>query len=356
MASESKDITPLEIVINNLERLANRAKESTHGQHFGRLTLNHRILAELQADLYKRGASHEEVSGAELLMLKRGTVFNWASLQSSVDFFRWSRAVAARELADHAHQAAKENALLVTIMSLRSILEVSGNAVLLERDLKQLAEPRDDNLARSDWLSSFESLVDSRVAGVRVDYLTLAKNGLRASKRFSYEAGEFEADHQAKDLLKGVDVLDKRVKGARAAYEFFSEFTHPNLASVLTHYDRTEVKTQVLNLHSYVAHHQRGKVGEFFMETFGLLLAEGIAITEECASELLRVDGLLKAEGERVARHVKKAIREVVRHDPAAFDARELCPCNSAKNIQQCCGRLIKPAKFGRWTAAAPLH
>jgi hypothetical protein len=355
MASNSDENTPASLILANFEKLANRAKASSHGPNFQRLTLNHRVLAELQADLYRRGAVQGGVSDPELLMLKRGWVFNWASLQSSTDFFRWSRASAAQELADRAHQAAEANSLLVAIMALRSILEVSGNAVLLERDLKQLAEPEEADLARMDWLSAVEALLDGRIAGVRVDYSTLTRQGLRGSKKFSYQAGEF-ADHEAKDLLKGVDVLDKRVKGARAAYEFFSEFAHPNLASVWTHYDRTEVRIRVLDIHGYAAHHQRGKVGEVFLETFGSLLAEGIEITEECVGELLRVDLALKAEGERIAKHAKKAIREVVRRDPSAFDAREPCPCNSGRNIQQCCGKLIKPSKFGKWTTVAPLH
>ena len=44
------------------------------------------------------------------------------------------------------------------------------------------------------------------------------------------------------------DVLDKWIKGARSAYEFFSKFAHPNFASVWTHYARTEMKIKVLDM------------------------------------------------------------------------------------------------------------
>jgi hypothetical protein len=343
-------------IVQSLEQLTKRAGNSNHGQYFQRLTLNHRILAELQARIYKRNLSKDDVSDSELLMLRRGTVFNWSSLRSSIDFFRWSRASTVQELASQAYQSAKENSLLVSITALRSILEISGNAALLEKDLRQLAEPKDENVARMDWLSDFESVIDGRIAGVRVDYSSLIRDGLRGTKRLSYKPGEFEADHTAKDLLKGVDVLDKRIKGARAAYEFFSEFAHPNLASVWTNYDRMEVKIRVLDIYGYAAHHQRRHVGAAFLDTFGSVVNEGIEIAGECVDELLRIDLVLEAEGEAMARHAKKAIREIIKRHPAAFDSRELCPCNSGKNIQQCCGKLIKVSRFGRWTTTPPLH
>lgn len=219
-------------IVQSLEQLAKRAGNSNHGQYFHRLTINHRILAELQAGIHKRDLSKQDVRDSELLMLKRGIVFNWSSLQSSIDFFRWARASTVEELATQAYQSAKDNSLLMAITALRSILEVSGNAALLERDLHELAEPKDENVALMEWLGEFESVIDGRIAGVRVDYSALTRNGLRGAKKFSYKPGELEADRTAKDLLNGVDVLDKRIKGARAAYEFFSEFAHPNLASV----------------------------------------------------------------------------------------------------------------------------
>ena len=238
-------------IVQSLEQLAKRARNSNHGQFFQRLTLNHRVLAELQAEIYKRNQSTQDVTvnDSEWLMLKRGTVFNWSSLQSSINFFRWSRASTVEELASQAYQSASDNSLVMAIAALRSILEVSGNAALLEKDLSELAEPKDENVARINWLGEFESVIDGRIAGIRVDYSALTRDGLRGAKKFSYKSGELEADLTAKDLLKGVDILDKRIKGARAAYEFFSEFVHPNLASVWTHYDRTEVKISVREIH-----------------------------------------------------------------------------------------------------------
>lgn len=356
MASNNNDSTSFSAIVENLEKLARRAQNPNHGQHFQRLTLNHRILAKLQADIYKRNDSLQDVSDSEFLMLKRGMIFNWSSLQSSIDFFRWSRASTIEELATQAHQSAKDKSLHVAIMALRSILEVSGNAALLERDLQQHAEPKDENVGRMEWLSEFESLVDGRLAGMRVDYSALMKKGLRGTGKFSYKPREFEADQTAKDLLNGVDELDKRVKGARVAYDFFSEFAHPNLASVWTHYDRREMKIKVMDIHGYAVHHQRRHVGAVFLDEFGPVVAEGIEIAGECVDELLRIDLVLKKQGGSIARHAKKAIREIIKLDPSAFDSRELCPCNSGKNIQQCCGKLIKVSKFRKWTTAIPPH
>ena len=336
------------LIIRKLETLAARAKTSNHTRDFQRLTLNHRILTELGRDILLHG-----VTDSKLLMMKRGGVFNTSSLQNSLDFFRWARNTTVQELADQTLLAAKDSSLLISVMALRSILEVSGNAMLLEKDLKHLADPKDEIPARMDWLTKFESLVDGRLAGVRTDYSVFTKNGLRASGKYLYKPGDFMADQTAKDLLKGVDVLDKRIKGARAAYDFFSEFSHPNLASVWIHYDRQELLLQVLDIHGYVVHHQQKKVGTNFIETFGPVLVEGIEIATECVDEMLRVDLFLKTKGEEVARYARKVIREIVKRDPAIFDSREICPCHSGKNIQQCCGKLIKKSKFGKYTLAS---
>ena len=356
MASNLENIFPYARIVESFEKLAKRAKNTNHGPNFQRLTLNHQILAELQARIYKRDQYTANVTDSEFLMLKRGTVFNWSSLQSSLDFFRWSRASTVEELANQAHQSAKDNSLIVAIMALRSILEISGNAALLERELHGIGEPKEENVARMSWLNEFESFIDSRLIGVRVDYEALRQNGLRGAKKFSYKPGDFEADHTAKDLLKGVDLLEKRVKGGRGAYEFFSEFAHPNLASVLTNYDRTELKIKVLDIHGYVVYHQRRHIGAKFLATFGPVVHEGVEIVEECVDEILRIDLSLKAQGEAMAKHVKKAIREIIKREPAAFDSREFCPCTSGRNIRECCGKLIKASMFGRWTASAPLH
>ena len=356
MTSNTNGSFSFPAIIENLEKLTKRAQNPSHGEKFQRQTLNHRVLADLEREIYKREASLQYISDSDLLMLKRATVFNWSSLQSSIDFFRWCRASTVEELAIQAYQSAKSNSLLASIMALRSILEIAGNAALLKRDLQQLAKPDDESAARMEWLGVFESIIDSRIAGVRVDYAGLINNGLRGAGKISYKPEDLKEDMTAKDLLKGVDVLDKRVKGARAAYEFFSEFAHPNLASVWTHYDRTEVKLKVLDIQCYLVHHQQRHVGTAFLETFGSVVAEGIDIVSDCLDELLEIDIFLKIEGETTSKYAKKAIRELIRRDPGAFDFRELCPCNSGKYIQQCCGKLIKVSKFGSFTAKAPLH
>ncbi len=355
MARNSEDRIDFSLIVGNLERLASRAKNPNHGLNFERLTLNHRILANLQINIAGRDKFIENASSSEKLMHKRGTVFSWSSIKSSIDFFRWSRSSNADELATQAYINAKEKSLIMSIMALRSIIEISGNAALLEIDLQEISEPKDEKFARMDWFNAIQSLIDDRLEGVRVDYAVLKKHGLRGTRKFSYKPGDF-ADRTAKDLLNGVDVLDKRIKGVRAAYEFFCEFSHPNLASVLTNYERTESKIKVIDIHGYSAHHQQRHVGTVFLDTFGCLLAEGIEIVGECVDELGRIDIALKSKGEAISSHVKQAIRRIIRNDPESFNPRELCPCNSGLNIQKCCGKMIKTSKFAKWLPVPQLH
>jgi hypothetical protein len=356
MAGSPKDRIDFAFIVDKLEELASRTKNSQHGLNFERLTLNHRVLANIQINMSIRENFIQNSSSSELLMHKRGTVFSWSSIKSSIDFFRWSRSATAEELSIQSYNNAKENSLILSIMALRSLLEICGNAALLEKDLQELPEPKDENFARKDWFNAIQSLIDSRLEGVRVDYDKITKSGLRGAGRFSYKPGHLEADKTAKDLLKGIDLLDKRIKGTRNAYEFFSEFSHPNLASVLTNYDRVESKLQVIDIHGYATHHQKRHVGAMFLDNFGHLLVEGIEVVEECVDELLRIDLFLKLKGETISIHAKKVIRRIVRKNTSSFESWEACPCNSGINIQRCCGNMIKASKFGRRSAAAQLH
>lgn len=355
MAKNFEDSIDFSLIVESLKKLASRAKNANHGVNFERLTMNHRILSNLEIDILNRG-EFNEISSSEIFMYKRGVAFRFSSTKSSIDFFRWSRASIAEDIAMQSYNSAEEKSLIVSIMSLRSLLEIVGNAALLEKDLQEISQPNDKNVARMEWLNAVRSVVDVRLEGVRVDYSELIKNGLRETKRYTYKPSLGEADKTAKDLLKGIDVLDKRIKGARAAYEFFCEFTHPNLASVLTNYEGTESRLRVIDIHGYAAHHRQRHIGAFFLKTFGSLLAEGIEIVGDCVDELLRIDLALKSLGEAASRHAKKTIRELIKNDPTSFDSRELCPCNSGMNIQRCCGKMIKASKFGSWKPSAQLH
>jgi hypothetical protein len=358
--SKSGDSVPYSEIIDNLVRLANRVPASKLNEHYTRLALNNRILTELIGKIstqdpsnLSRDPSSIRISDSELHMLKRGEIFNLSAIRYSIDFFHWCRAASAEELASQAHQAATDNSLLMAVMALRSILEICGNASLLEKDLQGIPEPKDELLLTlTQWLHEIEGTVDLRLAGTRVNYAFLTKNSLRdAKKNITYIPEEFEADRTAKDLLKGVDLLDKRVKGARAAYEFFSEFTHPNLASAWTHYDRTEIKMQILDVHGYEVHHRRRHVGAAFLDMFGSVLSEGVEIVIECIDELLRISLALEKVAESAGTRAQKVIRGHIRKDTAMFDSRENCPCNQGKNILQCCGKLINRSKFGRLQA-----
>lgn len=356
MSANSREKIQLSQLIESLAQLSVRADDSNHGKHFQRLTLNHRVLTRLQADIYNRELTKKDIGSGEFLMITRGAVFNWASLESSLNFYRWSRTATVQELASQSHRSASEYSILMSIMALRSIIEIAGNVSLMGKDLDALAEPGGDEIALMNWLNEFESIIDARISGVRVDYSVLTNSGLREAKKYSYKPSEFEVDQTSRDLLKGIDLLDKRVKGARAAYEFFSEFAHPNLASVWTHYDRTEMKMKVLDIHCYAVHHQRKHIGAMFLDTFGHLLSEGILITQECVEELRRLDVVFKSKSEILAKQAKRAIRQIIKRNPQAFDSREWCPCGSGNNILQCCGKLIKSSNFGRFAKVGSLN
>jgi len=336
-------------IIELLRALSLKALDIESEDKFIRFTLNNKLLTQMQGNLIRRDPSAGSATFAELLAIKRATVYGWAGLKTSLNFFRWTRKVAIIELTKQALLAAESNSILVTLSAMRLILEIIGNTCLLKRDFDKFAFPIDDISEKMIWLNGFDSLIDGRVAGVRSNYFKILTDGLRAAKKISYKPGDFESNLEAKDLLNGVDLLAESVKGARNAYEFFSEFAHPNLASAMTNYDQTSVRYSIDEIIFYSVHYQKDKMGDNFLENFGSVLIEGIEILSECIDEMVRLDVCLKGKADEAALVAKGVIREMVKKDPLAFDSMETCPCYSGKNIKNCCGKLIKPSKFGNW-------
>lgn len=336
-------------LVNLLSNVASKALLLNPEDQFVRFTINHRLLTELQVKIHQREQSIDRVTQDELFVLKRASIFVWAGLKASLNFYRWTRKTSIIELSRQGFIAAKSNSLLVALSSMRSILEITGNASLLKRDLEKFEDPIDNLEEKTKWLNNFDGLIDSRISGVRSNYSKILSGGLRNAKKIAYKPGEFEANLEAKDLLNGVDLLAERVKGARAAYDFFSEFAHPNLASSLVSYDQTSVRYSINEIIFYSVQYQQNKLGDTFLDNFGLVLVEAIEIISECLDEMLKIDEFLMQRADEVALVAKRVIRDMVKRDPFAFDAHESCPCYSGKNIQNCCGRLINVSKFGHW-------
>jgi hypothetical protein len=336
-------------IIDLLRNTSTKCLAIKPDDQFVRLTLNNRLLTEMQSNIYSRDPSGRSTTAEELFTIKRASVFGWAGLKVSLNFFRWTRKTSMLELCKQASIAAESNSLLVTLSALRLILEITGNCCLLRRDLERFTDPVDDILEKMNWLNGIDGIIDSRIAGMRSNYSKILSDGLRSSKKISYKPGEFEVNLEAKDLLNGVDLLAEGVKGARAAYDFFSEFAHPNLASSLINYDQTSVRFNINKIIFYSVQYEQNKFGDAFLENFGAVLIEGIEIISECIDEMVKIDEYLNHKADEVALVAKKVIRETIKKDPFAFDAHESCPCYSSKNIQNCCGRLINKSKFGNW-------
>jgi hypothetical protein len=349
MEQPIKKIITSNYIIDLLRNISSKCLAIKPDDQFVRLTLNNRLITEMQSNIYRRDPSMSSTPPAELFVMKRASVFGWAGLKASLNFFRWTRKTSMLELCKQASIAAESNSLLVTLCALRSILEITGNCCLLRRDLERFTDPIDNILEKMNWLNGVDGIIDSRIAGMRSNYSKILTNGLRSSKKISYKPGELEVNLEAKDLLNGVDLLAESVRGARAAYDFFSEFAHPNLASSLINYDQTSVRFNIDEIIFYSVQYEQNKFGDAFLENFGSVLIEGIEIISECIDEMVKIDEYLNRKADEVAIVAKRVIRDTIKKDPFAFDAHELCPCYSSKNIQYCCGKLINKSKFGNW-------
>jgi hypothetical protein len=346
MDSESTTIGSAEIVAS-LKRL-NLAAESPRPSHqFDRISLNHAVLTTLAGSLSRSDDDLSTLPFETRLLLTRGALASNSIVATNIRFLVWCRRCATAEHATQALSAFQGGSLITSATAIRSILELVGNTALLEKKIGLLSEGGEDENALIEWIHNVEDVVDESLLGVRIDYRTLADRGLRSNKKNAYKPLAHEKSLEAKDLLNGVDHLGKVVLGARNAYDFLSEFTHPNLISVWTHYDVITPNMSIGDLHMYSVRHQAGSVGEEFLKQFGPILIEAIDIAIDSINHLQKISVDLNERANMLDAKVRRVIRKAIKKNPQFFNRTESCPCHSGKVIRYCCGKLVNERKFG---------
>ena len=345
------DETTLVRIDSLLEKLSCNATNANLPSTFQRHAINNRGLTKLASNYLESGGPPQSIPSAELLRLQRGAILTISAVPINVRFLVWCRQSAIKEHADQALLSFRNGSIVSAATSLRSILEQIGNAAMLEKKITEISAPTDDEKSVAEWIVAIEEVVDQSLFGMRVDYWKIIEYGLRTKKNIDYKPAAHEQNMGAKDLLNGIDRLGKKVVGSRNAYSFLCEFTHPNLASVWTHYDLLMPKMSISEMNIYTAQHQAGQPGAVFMGHFGAIFAEAVEIIAEGVSWFHGLSVSLNGQADDIGEKARWLIRRQIKRNTLAFDRSETCPCNSGKSIRGCCGRLVKDNKFGNLAA-----
>jgi hypothetical protein len=258
---------------------------------------------------------------------------------------RTLRQVSSRSIA-HLLRASRlavaDNDFLVAFICYRSCLEHVAHVAMIEKELAKLT-PEVNHPAAVKFLNSAtevlaKKLYSTRLAWAKIkDATTLER--LIMEEELSYEAGPERIDTTAKSCLAGIDLLNKRVKGARACYEILCEFAHPNVGNLLVFTLSATPRVDTGGILWIDKTLGDGAPKELLTE-LGFLVERVLGVVVASLDELHdRLLPALNAVELPLQLALESLCRTVLRKNGDLFDGYAPCPCQSGKKTRFCCGK-----------------
>ncbi len=268
--------------------------------------------------------------------------YRMGSVPARLAVFRWTRGYAVAHALEVLQWCLSGKHLAPALLQARSVLELVGGFALLMKDLDGLPPAdlaRDKDLELREWMNAVDDILGKRSKGTRLDWGDISEKGLLVGKKKSIKVEEGFADRTATDLLGGVDLLDKSVKGARKTYEYLSEYAHPNVAFSMLGLDSITRNTLKSGLTLSQRIYIPSSVGKAAIRDSSSTIIEALKVVLASCDHQIALDARLAEFQAGVSRAAQKAVRRSVRDRRDLFQSNEPCPCHSGKIVAACCGR-----------------
>ncbi|RTL37270.1 MAG: hypothetical protein EKK48_24520 [Candidatus Melainabacteria bacterium] len=263
-----------------------------------------------------------------------------------------TRQMALRQLLHVIVDCIDEGNFFVALICCRNIIEIVAhfNQALLEIN----SYPTPTNFEESVKVE--EQLTDQlakRVFATMVDWQALAENPKELIRKndikYRPEANRLDRDASKMRIMTPIDKLDKKVPGARGAYEVLSEFAHPNVGIVFAFTTEATHRTDangVKWIHKKMA--MESPIGLF--RDLGAVFSELLLVVADCVTYFEQLcDKELNEQLAKVQRMCQILIRHHVRTIKVAKNGRDKrllqtldgyseCPCVSGAKLKFCCG------------------
>jgi hypothetical protein len=232
--------------------------------------------------------------------------------------------------------------IISAITLVRPILEHVAAVSIAAHEILSLFDKTDlATKDKSDKIIRLCEIISKRGKGTRVDWETYLTKSLRTGKKKSYKAEPGTVDLTALDLMNSIDHLDKKIKGARKAYEFASEFAHPNVGSHFIYAKSASYATLSDGIRIWDRISCRdcpengiGELRERLIEMLQISL-ESIEVLKENVKNLENTRKI-------VIKWTKEVVRNGISNHPLIFNLKEPCPCFSGMEFGSCCGKKVK--------------
>lgn len=250
------------------------------------------------------------------------------------------KAMGVASLLDASFYSIRSENLLVLMTSFRGILEHVGHFESIRKKLVIPEIPESFNEA-SNLLIAIREHIALALGGTRIHWEKLSLEDLPAKlsrKDVEYRPDEMGTDLSAPQVLNGIDLLEKKVQGARAVYEILCEFCHPNVGLMLAFGRSAKPVTDERYGFQWVEKELGPGAPTGFLKECAQPMGR---VFEIVAASLVRLNVLFDEFGEfkkPLMNLTQNVIRHMMVNSHDSIWAYSDCPCGSGLKVRFCCG------------------
>lgn len=326
-------------ILNTFHCLSDRAKHefrqrNTSGSEMRELSKNLVNSAIIAKDgKIIRNANYSKNQKA-FLLYQQGNASRFLDQYSTV------KIMAIVSLLDASIYAIKSENFLLLMMSLRGVMEHIGNFELTRKTLNidKIPEKFDEAL---ELLVEIQENLAIAVGGTRVHWSKLSLNELpeTLTKKFvAYEPEEMGTNLSATQVLNGIDLLDKKVKGTRAVYEISCEFCHPNVGAMFAFCHSAQPFKDERYEFTWVEKELRLGSPAAFLRDCGRPISKSLEIFAACLDRLEDIQKEIEKAGDSLRTLTQRVVRHMITNGSDMIWSYSDCPCGSEKKVRFCCG------------------
>lgn len=299
--------------IEALNSAAKLTQENPEGLHFG-------------------GSEEQLTRASRVLLLEVGETAGFLGA------FCWTRRAAIKDLTETLQNALCGWNVISMVALARAMLEQVANSHIAAIEiLPFFTEQPKNSEEKIHAVNKISDVLARRGKGTRVDWDHYISTSLKTGRKKSYKNDDGGVDLTACDLMDSIDRLDKKIKGARKAYEFASEFAHPNVGSRYLYLkpgyyvvlkDGIRVRENVLSR----------DLREPGLDALPQRLVEFVEILVDAIEYFLATVRELEDKQNVIDHWSRELIRLLTSNGTSLFEKSELCPCLSGFAFGECCG------------------
>lgn len=276
-------------------------------------------------------------------------VYQQAEAMRSLRLFSQSKVIIAMTYLDRFLVDIQQGNYLIGLLSARALVET----IAVHHDvLRKISNALRSNEAQPH--KGFTDLLRHGLRKRRIDWLSLAKDAnFRIEDLPAYKPTEdYTLNYHSDQILYSVDRLGKKVKGARNAYDYLCEFTHPNVGTFLAvtkEFKEVEVSPGFAMgryiLSEFPPHLSTSSNGIFGIEQVIHIIACCVATFDQDVCDavpraLSKIQPLVQIDVRRLlGSSVPIKGEELRTTNYHFFDAYSKCPCASESKFKFCCGK-----------------